>query len=104
MRQVLERFGVPLDADGRRLSVTRTVGGKGSSASVNGCSVKVRKYGGTHTQARASTQHTEGRSAIFPRGSVLLGWVEGELPLRSGMSRGVKGSPSRMKFVGGTGG
>ena len=40
--QVLERFGVPLEDGGRRLIVTRTVGGKGSSASVNGYSVKVR--------------------------------------------------------------
>ncbi|CAM9114557.1 unnamed protein product [Hapterophycus canaliculatus] len=39
--EVLERFGVPLADGGRRLSVTRTVGGKGSSAAVNGCSVKV---------------------------------------------------------------
>ncbi|CAM9159702.1 unnamed protein product [Scytosiphon promiscuus] len=39
--EVLERFGVPLVDDGRRLSVIRTVGGKSSSASVNGCSVKV---------------------------------------------------------------
>ncbi|CAM9955122.1 unnamed protein product [Ectocarpus fasciculatus] len=39
--KVLERLGVPLEDDGRRLRVNRTVGGKGSSASVNGCSVKV---------------------------------------------------------------
>lgn len=32
---------MPLEDGGRRLTVTRTVGGKGSSASVNGCSVKV---------------------------------------------------------------
>lgn len=43
--QLLERFGVPVEDEGRRLSVTRTVGGKGSSASVNGCSVKVRPRG-----------------------------------------------------------
>ncbi|CAM9828225.1 unnamed protein product [Ectocarpus sp. 6 AP-2014] len=39
--EVLERFGVPLADGGRRLRVNRTVGGKGSSASVNGCSVKL---------------------------------------------------------------
>lgn len=39
--QLLQRFGAPLADGGRKLSVTRTVGGKGSSASVNGCSVKV---------------------------------------------------------------
>ncbi|CBN78137.1 conserved unknown protein [Ectocarpus siliculosus] len=39
--EVLERFGVPLVDGGRRLKVNRTVGGKGSSASVNGCSVKL---------------------------------------------------------------
>lgn len=54
--KVLERFGVPIDGDGRRMRVSRTVGGKGSSASINGCPVKVRlrteaytgKGGGEH--------------------------------------------------------
>lgn len=41
MWQLLEHFGVPVEDGGRRLKVTRTVGGKGSSASVNGCSIKV---------------------------------------------------------------
>ena len=39
--QLLKQFGVPVEDDGRRLKVARTVGGKGSSASVNGCSIKV---------------------------------------------------------------
>eukprot|EP00752_Nemacystus_decipiens_P011182 g9936.t1 len=39
--EVLKRLGVPLEDGGRRLTVTRTVGKKGSSASINGFSVKV---------------------------------------------------------------
>eukprot|EP00904_Undaria_pinnatifida_P013142 jgi/Undpi1/8959/HiC_scaffold_26.g11420.m1 len=39
--KLLKQFGVPVEDDGRRLKVARTVGGKGSSASVNGCSIKV---------------------------------------------------------------
>lgn len=39
--KVLTRLGVPLADGGRKLSVTRIVGGKGSSAIINGCAVKV---------------------------------------------------------------
>lgn len=41
--KVLRRIGVPVAGDGRKLSVARTMGRKGSSASVNGCIVKVTR-------------------------------------------------------------